>query len=255
MSHSAPSGSTPRPRRLPRRPASALAERWTTVDGIDVFYRESVDPPTNARVMMHVHGFGMSGRYLLPTAERLQSEFHTLVPDLPGFGRSGKWVARYAIGNGMKVVYADNNATVDHLEVPFNGETVRVGVKMLSLEELLAKSDAITLHVPSKADGTPVLGADEFAKMKPGVILVNTARGNSIDEDALIAALKSGKVKSAGLDVYMNEPTPRADIMSLQNVSLSPHIGAATLEAQERIGGELAELLMAWREEVTVGRG
>ena len=116
-------------------------------------------------------------------------------------------------------------------------------------------TDAITLHVPSKADGTPVLGADEFAKMKPGVILVNTARGNSIDEDALIAALKSGKVKSAGLDVYMNEPTPRADIMSLQNVSLSPHIGAATLEAQERIGGELAELLMAWREEVTVGRG
>jgi pimeloyl-ACP methyl ester carboxylesterase len=79
-----------KPRKLPRKPASTLAEKWTTVDGIDVFYRESVVPATDARVMMHVHGFGMSGRYLLPTAERLQSEFHTLVPDLPGFGRSGK---------------------------------------------------------------------------------------------------------------------------------------------------------------------
>jgi len=76
-------------RRTPKRPASSLAERWTTVDGVDVFYRESVAPP-DAPVMMHVHGFGLSGRYLLPTAERLQDDFHTLVPDLPGFGRSGK---------------------------------------------------------------------------------------------------------------------------------------------------------------------
>jgi pimeloyl-ACP methyl ester carboxylesterase len=77
-------------RRLhPRRPQTTLAERWTMVDGVDVFYRESVNPP-DAAVMMHVHGFGLSGRYLLPTAERLADEFHTLVPDLPGFGRSGK---------------------------------------------------------------------------------------------------------------------------------------------------------------------
>ncbi|MET0780192.1 MAG: alpha/beta hydrolase [Microbacterium sp.] len=78
-----------RARRTPKRPASGLAERWTTVDGIDVFYRESPNPP-NAPVMMHLHGFGLSGRYLLPTAERLSNDFHTLVPDLPGFGRSGK---------------------------------------------------------------------------------------------------------------------------------------------------------------------
>jgi pimeloyl-ACP methyl ester carboxylesterase len=70
------------------RPASRLAERWTTIDGVDVFYRESPSPP-DAPVMMHVHGFGLSGRYLLPTAEALADEFHTLVPDLPGFGRSG----------------------------------------------------------------------------------------------------------------------------------------------------------------------
>jgi pimeloyl-ACP methyl ester carboxylesterase len=83
---------TRRRRGTPRRsarPASALAERWTTVGGVDVFYRESPEPP-DARVMMHLHGFGLSGRYLLPTAERLRDEFHTLVPDLPGFGRSGR---------------------------------------------------------------------------------------------------------------------------------------------------------------------
>ncbi len=83
-----PTGSRGRRNGRPR-PAPALAERWTTVDGIDVFYRESRNPP-DAPVMMHVHGFGLSGRYLLPTAERLADDFHTLVPDLPGFGRSGK---------------------------------------------------------------------------------------------------------------------------------------------------------------------
>jgi pimeloyl-ACP methyl ester carboxylesterase len=77
-------------RKVPRRPASALAEKWTRVDGVDVFYRESPEPPADARVMAHLHGFGLSGRYLLPTAERLASEFHTYVPDLPGFGRSGR---------------------------------------------------------------------------------------------------------------------------------------------------------------------
>src|SRR6478735_8946738 len=76
-------------RRTPRHPASALAERWTVVDGVPVFYRESPQPP-DAPAMMHVHGFGLSGRYLLPTAELLRDDFHTLVPDLPGFGRSGR---------------------------------------------------------------------------------------------------------------------------------------------------------------------
>jgi pimeloyl-ACP methyl ester carboxylesterase len=88
-SSSETSGAQRPQRRLPRHPASSLAERWTTIDDLDVFYRESPEPP-DAPVMMHIHGFGLSGRYLLPTAERLADEFHTLVPDLPGFGRSAK---------------------------------------------------------------------------------------------------------------------------------------------------------------------
>nr|BFF11592.1 hypothetical protein GCM10025699_28950 [Microbacterium flavescens] len=90
MSTPSSSAGAPRPRKLPRRPASRLAEKWTRIDDVDVFYRESPNPPADARVMTHVHGFGLSGRYLLPTAERLADEFHTFVPDLPGFGRSGK---------------------------------------------------------------------------------------------------------------------------------------------------------------------
>jgi pimeloyl-ACP methyl ester carboxylesterase len=85
-----PESAKHRVRRTPRKPASALAEKWTTIDGVDVFYRESPNPPADKRVMAHIHGFGLSGRYLLPTAERLADEFHTYVPDLPGFGRSGK---------------------------------------------------------------------------------------------------------------------------------------------------------------------
>lgn len=85
-----PESAKHRVRRTPRKPASALAEKWTTIDGVEVFYRESPRPPEDGRVMAHIHGFGLSGRYLLPTAERLADEFHTYVPDLPGFGRSGK---------------------------------------------------------------------------------------------------------------------------------------------------------------------
>ena len=172
-----------------------------------------------------------------------------------GFGRIGKWVARYAIGNGMKVVYYDRSATADHLEVQFNGDTVRIGVKMVPMEELLHSCDAITLHVPATEDGAPLLGAQEFAQMKKGMLVINTARGNSIDEEELLKALNTGTVKAAALDVFENEPTPRADLLAHPNVSLSPHIGAATMEAQERIGDELVELLVAFRDEVTVGRG
>lgn len=172
-----------------------------------------------------------------------------------GYGRIGRWVARYALGAGMKVLYTDNKATVDYIEIELNDETHRVGIKMVPLEELLAKSDFLSVHVSSRKGDQVALGKKEFALMRPGLILVNAARGNSLDEQALIDALKDGTVKAAGLDVYMNEPTPNAELLAMPNVSLTPHIGAATVEAQQRIGQELADLLVAWRDEVAVNRG
>lgn len=172
-----------------------------------------------------------------------------------GFGRIGQWTARYALGLGMKVIYADRHATAESLEVEIGGQNIRVGVKLVSLDELLHQSDAISLHVPAQKDGMPVLGKAELAKVKPGVVIVNTARGGSIDEDALLAALNENRVKAAALDVFLNEPHPRADLLVHPHISLSPHIGAATAEAQGRVGDELADLIVAWRDQVTVDRG
>lgn len=162
-----------------------------------------------------------------------------------GFGRIGRAVASYALGCGMKVVAYDlypSDAPVK-LDIAGHG-TVDVNVPMVSIDELLASSDLITLHVPKQDGGSAVLGADELNKCKDGVKLVNTARGGSIDEDALIAALDSGKVSAAALDVFENEPTPREDLLTHPKLSLTPHVGAATNEAQGRIGLELADKIL-----------
>ncbi|MBK9175397.1 MAG: D-2-hydroxyacid dehydrogenase [Flavobacteriales bacterium] len=169
-----------------------------------------------------------------------------------GFGRIGQWTARYALGCGMNVIYTDNHATAEAIEVPVGSVLVRVPVKMVSLDDLLKQSDAISLHVPSQKDGRPLLGRSELARVKPGVVIVNTARGGSIDEDELLAAIKDGRVRAAALDVFNNEPEPREDLLNEANLSLSPHIGAATAEAQGRVGDELVERIVAWRSAATV---
>jgi len=169
-----------------------------------------------------------------------------------GFGRIGQWTARYALGCGMKVIYSDNHATADVLELEVGGVIVRVPVKMVSLDELLKQSDAVSLHVPAQKDGRPVLGKRELGLMKPGAVLVNTARGGSVDEDELLAAIKEGRLRGAALDVFLNEPEPRADLLAEPGLSLSPHIGAATAEAQGRVGDELVERILSWRSAATV---
>lgn len=169
-----------------------------------------------------------------------------------GFGRIGQWVARYALGCGMNVVYTDNHATAEAIELEVGGTTVRVPVKMVTMETLLAQSDAISLHVPAQKDGRAVLGASELSRVKAGVVLVNTARGGSIDEDALLAAIKDGRVRGAALDVFNNEPEPRAELLNEPALSLSPHIGAATAEAQGRVGDELVERIVSWRSTAAV---
>lgn len=163
-----------------------------------------------------------------------------------GFGRIGQSVASYALGCGMKVIAVDlipGNRQID-FEIPGHG-TVSITIPVRTMEDSLPVCDFFSLHVPKQPDGTPVIGKAELAKMKDGVILVNTARGGSIDEDALLEALNSGKVAGAGIDVFENEPTPRPDLLSHSKLSLSPHVGAATLEAQDRIGLELAEKIVS----------
>ncbi|WP_316819990.1 D-2-hydroxyacid dehydrogenase [Pedobacter gandavensis] len=160
-----------------------------------------------------------------------------------GFGRIGRETATVALGLGMNVLAYDLFPFEGNLTLNLQaGIKVDIPVKTVSLEEVISNSDFISLHTPF-AD-QPILGAAEFEKMKSGVGVVNCSRGGTIDETALIAALDSGKVAFAGLDVFDNEPTPAAAILKHAKISLTPHIGAATNEAQERIGVELANLII-----------
>jgi D-3-phosphoglycerate dehydrogenase len=160
-----------------------------------------------------------------------------------GFGRIGRETAKIALGLGMDVLAYDLNEVPKTLSLELSGNiTVDVSVKGVSLNELFSQSDFISLHVPF-AD-KPVIGQAEFDLMKNGVGLVNCSRGGTVDEQALIKALDSGKLAFAGLDVFENEPQPLQALLSHSKVSLTPHIGASTNEAQERIGAELANLII-----------
>ena len=154
-----------------------------------------------------------------------------------GFGRIGQALAKLAVGAGMEVVFSDmHDDDIDVALEFFDGQSLSFTCKNVGLEGVLAQSDFISLHVP----GGDLIGAAEMAKMKDGVFLLNAARGGVINEEALLDALESGKVAGAGLDVFKNEPTPAVKVLMNGRVSLTPHIGAATGEAQDRIGTELA---------------
>jgi D-3-phosphoglycerate dehydrogenase len=156
-----------------------------------------------------------------------------------GFGRIGQAVAKMALGLGMKVIAADKFLGKAEIKVDFyNGQFIIVEIETEPMEDLLKHADFITLHVPAQ-DGY-VIGKNEFNAMKDHVGIVNCARGGVIDEVALIEALDNKKVLFAGLDVFENEPTPEITILMHPKISLTPHIGAATEEAQDRIGTELA---------------
>lgn len=161
-----------------------------------------------------------------------------------GFGRIGKTVAKLALGMGMKVM-AHNASTTEcdiYFQVHGFGE-VRVPLTTVNMDVLLAQSDIVTLHVPG-ADNGPIIGRRELGMMKHNAILINTSRGEVVDEQALLDALDSGQIAGAGLDVFNNEPTPDPRLLNHTRISVTPHIGAATCEAQERIGIELAEKVL-----------
>ena len=156
-----------------------------------------------------------------------------------GFGRIGQEVAKIALGVGMHVLAADK--FIEFVEVPVvlaTGDRIDVKIKTVSFDELIKKSDFISLHVP--AQKAYVIDAAVFSKMKKGAGLINAARGGIIDEVALVEALDSGQLSFAALDTFENEPKPEIKLLMHDKISLTPHIGAATLEAQDRIGEELA---------------
>ena len=161
-----------------------------------------------------------------------------------GFGRIGQEVAKMALGLGMRVLAVDNFAEKVNLKVEFfNGQSVDFEIKTQSKEEVLKEADFVTLHVPAQKEF--VIGQKEFDLMKNGAALVNCARGGVVDEEALLKALDSGKLAFAGLDVFINEPTPAKSILSHPKISLTPHTGASTNEAQDRIGISLAEQIIS----------
>ena len=157
-----------------------------------------------------------------------------------GFGRSGQAVARIAIGLGMRVLAYDPNVQEAVITLSFfDGQETSFRVKTVAKEQLLMESDFITLN-NSPAGGGYVLDEEEFRMMKDGVGVINLSRGGALNEVALIEAIDHGKVAFAGLDVFENEPNPAIQVLMHPQISLTPHIGAATNEAQDRIGTELA---------------
>ena len=157
-----------------------------------------------------------------------------------GFGRIGQEVAKIALGVGMRVIASDKFMEAATIQVAFfDGQTVDIMIKIQSQKSLLAEADFISLHVPAQKDY--VIGASEIKQMKDGAALINAARGGIVDEVALLKALEDGKLSFAGLDTFEEEPKPAMQVLMHPKVSLTPHIGAATGEAQDRIGEELAQ--------------
>lgn len=161
-----------------------------------------------------------------------------------GFGRIGQATAKIAIGIGMNVIFHDPFIDSATIKLPFfDGQSVSFDFENKTKEEVLKNSNFITVHVPAQKEY--IIGKKEFDIMQSVVGIVNAARGGVIDEIALIEALESGKVAFAGLDTFESEPTPEIKILMHSKISLTPHIGAATAEAQDRIGLELANQIIA----------
>ena len=159
-----------------------------------------------------------------------------------GLGNIGKEVARRALGFGMQVLAYDPPFTpMDFI------------VEITTKEQLLQKSDFITLHLPFDKKSGPIIGAKDFEMMKKGVVIVNCARGGAIDQKALLDALNSGKVAAAALDVFEHEPPTEAEsaLINHPHVSVSPHIGGSTIEAQERVGAEIAIKVVVSKDALT----
>ena len=171
-----------------------------------------------------------------------------------GFGRIGQTLASYALGIGMKVLAVDidvrkvpvyisiNWTTSDGKDVE-NTSGYNIETKN-NIDDILQHCDYISLHVPKQSNGESVIGKREIQLMKPGVRIINTSRGGVVNEIELLNALDNGHISGAALDVYENEPTPMKELLSHPNILCTPHIGAATNEAQDRIGQEIVDIIV-----------
>lgn len=161
-----------------------------------------------------------------------------------GMGRIGQEVAKIATGVGMNVIANDNSDKKSQLVSYdlFDGQTINVEIPLVSKEDLLKTADFVTIHVPAQKHY--VIGKEELAKMKKGAAIINAARGGVLDEVALVNALETEHISFAALDVFEKEPKPEVVLLMNDKLSLSPHIGAATNEAQDRIGTELADQII-----------
>ena len=175
----------------------------------------------------------------LKKAYALGSELRGKKIGIIGFGRIGQEVAKKALGLGMEVIANDHFLESAPITIDFfNGQKITITIETTDLDTLLKESDFISLHVPVQENY--VISTEEISKMKNGVGLINAARGGVVDEMALIKAIEKNKIKFAGLDVFEKEPNPEIQLLMNPELSLTPHIGAATVEAQDRIGTELA---------------
>lgn len=171
------------------------------------------------------------GKWLKKEYEGIEVAQKTL--GIIGIGRIGKELAKRAIALGMNVIAYD----------PAVADPGIPGVKMCkSMDELLSNADIVSLHVPKQKSGY-LIGKGEFEKMKNGAILINCSRGGVVDEKALLDALNSGKLFAAGIDVFEKEPTDNMELVNHPRVSVTPHLGASTFEAQARVGGEVVSIL------------
>ncbi len=186
----------------------------------------------SARRVVEGHEFMLAGNFRgWEPMLLLGKEVHGATLGIIGAGRIGQALGRRAKGFGMRILYFSRTRKPD-----FERET---GAKFVSLEELLREADFISLHVPLTPETRHMIGKREFEMMKDGAVLINTARGEVVDEEALISALKSGKLFAAGLDVYYGEPKVNPELLKLRNVVLTPHIGSAT----ERTRRKMAEMV------------
>lgn len=161
------------------------------------------------------------------------SEIAGKILGIIGMGRIGKALAGKAEALGMKIIYADVLGKQDNLAYEF-----------MDLDNLLKVSDYVSLHVPYDKDKGALISSREISMMKEGAVIINCARGKVVDEEALLEGLNSGKLAGAGIDVFEQEPSKNTELINHERVSVTPHIGASTKEAQERIGKEVAAIVI-----------